>query len=175
MDVIARDAGYSRGSIYRHFPTRERLVEALVQRTTQRHMARILERHPPGADPISVLVDSMVIVATELVDDPLIKNISDQTDERTVAHMLAHDAGLTQLVEVGIDATLTQDGGARFRPGIRPKDLAQFLIGTSMSMLLGVIPGTEDPEVARRYLEVFMLPALVADPPPPRAVFRDDR
>ncbi|WP_319458114.1 MULTISPECIES: hypothetical protein [unclassified Mycobacterium] len=51
----------------------------------------------------------------------------------------------------------------------------QFLIGTSMSMLLGVIPGTEDPEVARRYLEVFVLPALVADPPPPRDVFSDGR
>ena len=86
MDVIARDAGYSRGSIYRSFPTREQLVEALVQRTTQRHISRILERQPPGADPISLLIDSMVIVATELVDDPLIKNISDQTDERTVAH-----------------------------------------------------------------------------------------
>ncbi|WP_319455869.1 MULTISPECIES: TetR/AcrR family transcriptional regulator [unclassified Mycobacterium] len=173
MDVIARDAGYSRGSIYRHFPTRERLVEALVQRATQRNIARIVERQPPGTDPMSALVDSMVIVATELVDDPLIRNISDQTDERTVAHMLAHDAALTQLVEVGIEAMFAQDGGARFRPGVRPKDVAQFLIGTSMSMLLGVIPGTEDPAIARRYIEVFVLPALVADPPPPRAVFTE--
>jgi hypothetical protein len=31
-----------------------------------------------------------------------------------------------------------------------------------MSMLLGVIPGTEDPETARRYIDVFVLPAVVA-------------
>jgi hypothetical protein len=40
-------------------------------------------------------------------------------------------------------------------------------------VLLGVIPGIEDPATARRYIEVFVLPALVADPPPPRAVFGD--
>ncbi len=39
METIAREAGYSRGSIYRHFPTRDSLVEALIQRITQRHMA----------------------------------------------------------------------------------------------------------------------------------------
>jgi hypothetical protein len=51
--------------------------------------------------------------------------------------------------------------------------LAQFFISTSISMLLGVIPGTEDPETVRRYIDVFVLPAVVAHPPHPRAVFED--
>jgi AcrR family transcriptional regulator len=173
MEVIAREAGYSRGSIYRQFPTREHLVEALVQRTTQRHMAGILERVPEGAGPVRLLVESMVIVATELIHDPLLKTISDQTDERTVAHMLANSAGLAQMVEAAMDAMLNQDGGQQFRRGVRPKDLAQFLISTNITMLLGVIPGIEDPETARRYIDVFVLPALIAHPPPPRAVFED--
>jgi AcrR family transcriptional regulator len=171
MEVIAREAGYSRGSIYRHFPTRERLVETLVQRITQRHMARILDRLPQDAGPVGILVESMVIVATELIDDPLLKTISDQTDERTVAHMLANDPGLAQTVETVMDDLMRGDDGAQFRRGIRPKDLAQFLIATNISMLLGVIPGIEDPETARRYIDVFVLPALVTHPPPPRAVF----
>jgi AcrR family transcriptional regulator len=171
MEMIAREAGYSRGSIYRHFPTRERLVEALVQRTTQRHMAGIIERVPEGAGPVEFLVESLVIVATELIDDPLLKTISDQTDERTVAHMLANNTGLAQLVEAAMEEMLKQDGGEHFRRGVRPKDLAQFLISTNITMLLGVIPGIEDPETARRYIDTFVLPALVANPPPPRAVF----
>jgi AcrR family transcriptional regulator len=173
MEVIAKEAGYSRGSIYRQFPTREDLVQALVQRTTQRHMARIVDRLPEGADPVSYLVESTVIVATELIHDPLLRSISDQYDERTVAHMLANNADVLQTTELAMEEMLKADGGQRFRRGIRPKDMAQFFISTSISMLLGVIPGTEDPETARRYIDVFMLPAVVADPPAPRAVFPD--
>ena len=63
------------------------------------------------------------------------------------------------------------DGGEQFRAGLRPKDLAQFFISTSISMLLGVIPGSDDPETVRRYIDVFVLPAVVAHPPHPGAVF----
>jgi AcrR family transcriptional regulator len=173
MDVIAKEAGYSRGSIYRQFPTRESLVAALVQRTTQRHMARILDRLPEDADAVSYLVESTVIVATELIHDPLLRTISDQYDERTVAHILANNPDVLLAAETAIEEMLNADGGERFRRGIRPKDLAQFFISTSISMLLGVIPGTDNPDVARRYIDVFVLPALVADPPPPRTVFPD--
>jgi AcrR family transcriptional regulator len=169
MEMIAREAGFSRGSIYRQFPTRESLVEALVQRTTQRHMARIRERLPEGADAITILIEAMVIVATELIHDPLLKTISDQTDDRTVAYMLAGNPALLQMVEASIAAMMT--GTNRFRPGISPKDLAQFIIGTNLSMLLGAIPGIEDPKTARSYIDVFVLPALIADPPDPRRVF----
>lgn len=134
-------------------------------------MAQILERLPEGAGPVGRLVESMVIVATELVDDPLIKNISEQTDERSVAYMLANNAAVTQMTEAAVEVMLAEDGGEQFRRGLQPKDLAHFLIATSMSMLLGVIPGTEDPEIARRYIEVFVLPALVAHPPDARTVF----
>jgi hypothetical protein len=38
-------------------------------------------------------------------------------------------------------------------------------------MLLGVIPGTEEPETVRRYIDAFVLPAIVAHPAHPRPVF----
>jgi AcrR family transcriptional regulator len=173
MELIAREAGYSRGSIYRHFPTRDSLVEALIQRITQRHMGNILERLPADAGPLDILVESTVIVATELVHDPLLKTISDQSDEGIVGHMLANNATLVQMVESVIEDMLASDGGDQFRRDLRPKDLAQFFISTSISMLLGVIPGSEEPETARRYIDVFVLPAILKHPPRPRSVFPD--
>jgi AcrR family transcriptional regulator len=171
MEMIAREAGYSRGSIYRQFPTRDSLVEALIERRTQRHLARLLQRLPEDADPVQFLVESMVIVATELIHDPLLQHISDQSDEGTVAHMLASNPALSQMAEAGCAEMLDADGVGQFRRGLRPKDLAQFFISTSISMLLGLIPGTDDPEIARKYIDVFVLPAIVARPPKPRAVF----
>jgi hypothetical protein len=85
--------------------------------------------------------------------------------------MLANNAALVQIVEPVIEEKLASDGGDQFRRNLRPKDLAQFFISTSISMLLGVIPGTENPETVRRYIDVFVLPAVVAHPPHPRPVF----
>lgn len=173
MEVIAREAGYSRGSIYRQFPTRDSLVDALIQRTTQRHTAGILSRLPADAESLDILIEAMVIVATELIHDPLLKTISDESEEGTIGRMLATNAPLVEMVEPVIAQMLSSDDGNRFRTGLRPNDLAQFFISTSISMLLGVIPGSDDPETARRYIDTFMLPAVVASPPKPRAVFGD--
>ena len=70
----------------------DRLVDALIQRTTQRHMTGILDRLSPDAGPLDILIESMVIVATELVHDPLLKTISDESDEGTVGRAGARQA-----------------------------------------------------------------------------------
>jgi hypothetical protein len=85
--------------------------------------------------------------------------------------MLANNTGLAQMVEAAMEQMLKHDESAQFRRDLRPKDFAQFLISTNITMLLGVIPGIENPETARRYIDTFVLPALVAHPPKPRAVF----
>lgn len=170
MEAIARHAGLSRGSVYRQFATRDALVSALIERVTQRHTERILARLPDGVDLLTIIVESMVMVATELIHDPLLATISDQTDDRTVAFMLANNATLLQMVESTIAAMMSDGAGGRLRPGLDPRDVAQYLIATNISMLLGLIPGVDEPGAARRYIEVFILPALVADPPPPGAV-----
>ncbi len=174
IEVIAREAGYSRGSVYRHFPTRESLVEALMQRTTQRHMHGILDRLPAEAEPLAIIVESLVIVASELNRDPLVRSISDQTDERTVATMLANNAELHRLVEAWMTTIIDTDAGKTLRPGLEAKDLALFLIATSMSLLLGVIPGSDDPATVRRYLNVFFVPAVAAKFPAAHPVFIAD-
>src|SRR5690242_18022136 len=41
MEIIAREAGYSRAAIYRHFPSRQHLLKALVARKTAKHQSEI--------------------------------------------------------------------------------------------------------------------------------------
>ncbi|MCV7365418.1 TetR/AcrR family transcriptional regulator [Mycolicibacterium neworleansense] len=170
MEVIAHEAGYSRTAIYRQFANRNELIAAMVQRTTQRHMASILERIPADAGPIDLLIESMVIVATELVADPLLNTIADQTPDGTIASLIAKDSDLTDLVTTTVEAIIADDA-AQFRPGLHPHDLAQFIIATSLSFLVKAVPVRNDPAVARDYIETFILPAIVKKPPPPRRVF----
>lgn len=170
MESIAQDAGYSRAALYRQFPNRESLDAALIQRTTQRHMVRLLEGRDTAA-PVEMIVEILVIVATELAHDPLLKTIAEAADEGTVARMLANSATVTRLAEPGIEAILREDAGKHFRRGISPQDLTQFLVTTALSLLLGIIPNSENADVARHYIEVFVLPAIIRNPPQPRAVF----
>ncbi|MCV7064746.1 helix-turn-helix transcriptional regulator [Mycolicibacterium farcinogenes] len=169
MEVIAREAGYSRTAIYRQFANRDELVAAMVQRTTQRHMASILSRIPAGAGPVDLLVESLVIVASELVSDPLLNTIADQTGDGTIASLIANDSGLTELVKSTVETVVAD--GTPFRPGLHPNDLAQFIIATALSFLMKTVPGVTDPAVARSYIETFILPAILPESPPPRRVF----
>ncbi|CAJ1587542.1 helix-turn-helix domain-containing protein [[Mycobacterium] wendilense] len=170
MEAIAQHAGYSRAAIYRQFPNRRALIAAMVNRTTQHHMAAMLPRLPEGAGLITVLVEALVIVASELVEDPLLRTISEQAPDGTIASMIAEDPALVSLVEATVAGMGTDDSN-RLRPGLRAHDVAQFIIATALSLLLHTVPGTSDPDVTRRYLQTFVLPALVHNPPPPSGVF----
>ena len=171
MELIAREAGYSRAAMYRHFPNRHHLLEALVARKTRKHQLEIVDRLPENAGLAELLVEGLVIVATELIHDPLLMTLSEQTDEGTVAHLVANDAQLPALIEQLVGAMKDGDPGQRIRPGLRPGDVGTFIIATALTMLLRVVPEIEDPDTARRYLQTFVLPAILEDPPPPRNVF----
>lgn len=171
MELIAHEAGYSRAAMYRHFPNRQRLLEALVHRTTRRYQADMLARLPTDGTLGDLLVESLVIVATDLIHDPLLQTLSENTDEGTVAHLVAGDPTLAELVEQLVTVLHDDTAAGQLRPGLRPRDVGQYLITTALTMLLGIIPGSEAPETARRYLQTFVLPAVLTDPPPPQPVF----
>jgi len=171
MEAIAAEAGYSRSAIYRQFTNRQELIAALVQRTTQRHMLAMLQQVTADATPIDLLLDSLVIVASQLVHDPLLKTVAAQTPDGTVATLIANDGSLTRMVQSMVEGMLAESVPGQFRAGLHPHDLAQFIISTALSLLLDVVPGSSDPTVARSYLETFVLPAIVEKPPPATRVF----
>lgn len=51
----------------------------------------------------------------------------------------------------------------------------RFVLSTALGPLLGLIPGVQDADQVRRYVRVFVLPALLADPPPAGPVFTVSR
>ena len=169
MEVIAQEAGYSRNAIYRQFENRRQLLQAMVQRTTQRYIASMQIAANTG--PVDLLVESLIVVATELVHDPLLKTIAEQSPDGTVASLIASDSALTHRVETTIESIIASDNASQFRPGLHPHDLAQFIIATALSMLLEVVPGITEPAMARRYIETFVLPAIISNPAAPQRVF----
>src|SRR5207302_7686721 len=53
VDEIAAEAGYSKGALYWHFPSKEAVLEALVEEridTPMRELVALLESAPPDRD-----------------------------------------------------------------------------------------------------------------------------
>lgn len=170
MQVIAREAGYTRAVIYRHFATRDELLDALVVRVAARKIAEITTRLQPAYDPGTLVTESLVIVATEVAHDPLLRVISEHTDEGNVAVLIARSNTLGELL-AGLYEVGFQQAGRQLRAGLLPADAARFVLSAALGLLLGLIPGADDPEQVRRYVRVFVLPALVNDPPAAGPVF----
>jgi len=55
ISAVAAESGVSRVTIYSHFGDRQRLLEAVVERTVQRVMAAIVPAEPDGGPPIEAL------------------------------------------------------------------------------------------------------------------------
>jgi TetR/AcrR family transcriptional regulator, mexCD-oprJ operon repressor len=53
--AVAKEAGVSRVTVYAHFPTREKLIEAVVARVTKAAHASIEEANPAEGDPVEAL------------------------------------------------------------------------------------------------------------------------
>lgn len=173
MQVIAREAGYTRAVIYRHFATRDELLDALVVRVAGRKIAEISSRLEPPHDPGTLVTESLVIVATEVGHDPLLRVISEHTDEGNVAALIARSATLGELL-AGLYEMGFRQAGPQLRAGLHSGDAARFVLSTALGLLLGLIPGVipvPDADQVRRYVRVFVLPALLADPPPAGPVF----
>ncbi|WP_409426369.1 helix-turn-helix domain-containing protein [Mycobacterium sp. SMC-11] len=170
MQVIAREAGYTRAVIYRHFATRDELLDALVVRVAGRRMAEIAARMEPTAEPGELVTESLVIVATEVGRDPLLRVISEHTDDGNVAGLIARSATLSEVLAGQFEAGFAEAGEC-LRAGLHPGDAARFVLSSALGLLLGLIPGVHDADQVRRYVRVFVLPALLADPPPAGPVF----
>lgn len=170
MEVVAREAGYTRTIIYRHFATRDHLDKALLQRTTLRHVSTIVARLDEKATLDEIIVEAMVVVATELVKDPLYAVFSEQTEAGTVARMLVNAEPFMDFVVPLVDEWVVRDKKF-FRKGIRTVDVVRFLTASSMGLLLGIGPDLKDSEEVRRYVAAFILPAIMAKPPPLQDVF----
>ncbi|ODR08068.1 hypothetical protein BHQ15_09935 [Mycolicibacillus koreensis] len=171
MESIAHAAGCTRTIIYRHFANRDELMGAVVRRYTTRQARHIMDRLDDAPDLATKIVEAFVVVATELVDDPIYTILSERTESGTVGGLLSAATPLVSAVDAMLDDVADGPAGEVLRPGLQTLDAAHFLILSALSLLSGQVPGSRDPAQVRRYVRVFLLPALLAHPPAAEAVF----
>jgi len=147
LDDIARDAGVGAGTLYRHFPTRDALIEA-VYRTEVEKLATAERRFAAALSPIEALRAWMLLFVDYI-----------GTKQIIAPALNAHVGGPSKLYEGSraqikgaIDALVKRAiKNGDIRKDLEPFDLLRALIGVS-----NVASGPDWQQSARRLVDILV-------------------
>jgi AcrR family transcriptional regulator len=124
--AVAKEAGVSRVTVYAHFPTRAKLIEAVVARVTRAALHSIEEAKPSEGDPVEALERLITSAWNELERQEAIRQAAaEELSSQAVWRVHQNAAGsVRRLVERGR------------RTGAFRKDLpVQWLVASSFALL----------------------------------------
>ena len=157
LDDIARNAGIGSGTLYRHFPTRDALIEA-VYRSEVEKLTRAGQRLAASMPPLDALRAWMLLFIDHVADKRLILPAMDTVAGGSLrliegARGLIHGAFL-DLVERAISS-------GDLRPETDPNDFVRTLVGVFYTSAL---PGWESS--ARRIVDILIAGSRPTTPAP---------
>src|SRR5437764_4198713 len=150
LDDIARDAGVGPGTLYRHFPTREELLQA-VYRTEMEKLASAEQKFAEELPPIEALRAWLLlfvdyIAAKQLIAPALNALVGDPKKVFEASYNRIWEA-IRVLVKRAIKS-------GDIRKDLDPNDLLRALIGVA-----NVATSPDWPQSARRLVEILILGA----------------
>jgi len=125
LDEIARRAGVGIGTLYRHFPTRDAIVEAVYRREVEQLAAaatRLLGTHSPGDALHEWLRLSIDLIATKKLMASALASLVDSTSELYTSSSVQIVGAMFLLVDRARSA-------GDIRSDVDPNDLLRALVG----------------------------------------------
>lgn len=93
MDDVAREASCSRAGLYKHFPGKDVLLQALFLREVERYLAKLLERAQTSRGQ-KLLEDAFVLAVRYVRDHPVARAVIELEPEVFVSVFTQADKGL---------------------------------------------------------------------------------
>jgi AcrR family transcriptional regulator len=147
LDDIAKHAGVGAGTLYRHFPTREALLEA-VYRTEVEKLAAAERKFLQAMPPIEALRAWMLLfvdyIATKKIIAPALNTLVGGPSKAFESSGDQIKGAINTLVERAIKS-------GDLRPDLDPFDLLRALIGVS-----NVMSGPDWQQSARRLVDILI-------------------
>ena len=148
LDDVAKQAGIGPGTLYRHFPTRDALLEA-VYRTEVEKLAGAEREFAKAMPPVEALRAWMLL----FVDYIATKQIIAPALNTSVGGPSKVFKGTSTLIKTAIQALVERAiESGDIRPDLDPLDLLRALVGVS-----NVASVPEWPQSAKRLVEILLL------------------
>jgi len=164
VEDVARRAGVGRITVYRRFPQKDRLVEAVVLRECRRVIAQVDSRAARFDDLSERTAESFVVMLEAVRRHPLVTRLLDVEPESILRFLTVGGEALLRLVSGYIAGQIrrAQDAGELRR--YDPEPVAEIIARLAHSLLLtpqGSIPVDDDSE-ARRFARSHIVPIISA-------------
>lgn len=147
LDDIAKQAGVGAGTLYRHFPTRDALIEA-VYRTEVEKLAAAQRELSADLPPIEALRAWMMLfidyIDTKQIIAPALKSVVGGPSRLYDSSRVQIRGAINELVK-------TAEESGDIRNDLEPFDLLRALIGVS-----NVATGPDWQESARRLVDILI-------------------
>jgi AcrR family transcriptional regulator len=147
LDDVARQAGIGAGTLYRHFPTREALLEA-VYRTEVEKLAAAEQKFAETMTPIEALRAWMLLfvdyIAAKQIIAPALNTLVGRPSKLFQASGALIKGAIHALVERAVES-------GDIRPDLDPLDLLRALVGVS-----NVASGPDWAQSARRLVQILI-------------------
>lgn len=159
IEDVARDAGVSRGTVYRYFPGKDELVTAVFSRASGAFVTdsvAILDRH-------RTLLDQVVANATfarAFVTKQAFLGL-DETEPETVSVLLTRDLPLLMVpwIELWVPYVRAAQAAGEVRADLDPRRTAEWLIRLLVSVVTtpAVTVDLDDPDQLAAFLSDHLL------------------
>lgn len=167
MNEIARRAGLGVATVYRRYPQKDQLIEAVILRETGRFVVEVDRRVRTVSAAADIAVEGFVAVVVGIREHPLLRRLL-VTEPEVVLPMLTLRGGPVLAIGrgylAGIIRRLQGEGAI---PRYDPEPVAELLARVAHSLLLtgdGCIPGQDD-EPTRRFARAHVAPILTNSRP----------
>lgn len=167
MEDVADEAGISRTLLYRHFPNRADLVDAVKVDRIETLTAGLLDRISAFEDPEEAIVEGMMLMLAagrsvreilEFTDTPSAKFPDTIARHADLIHHLSYEAWHPVVAKARAQG--------RLRPGFDEEAFSDWMSSLSFAF---VFRREFDEGQLRHLLRSFAVPGLLADPPSRRA------
>jgi AcrR family transcriptional regulator len=162
-DVI-KLAGVTKGALYFHFSSKQDVARAVIECQHARSIGPARERAEAAVPALEAVVELSFGLATQLVDDPIVR-----AGIRLTLETGTFDAGAATPYRDWIDAIETllhravETGDVR--TSVRPESVARFVVGafTGVHLVSQVLTGRQDVHERVREMWELLLPSLVPE------------
>jgi AcrR family transcriptional regulator len=136
MNDVAREAGLSRGSVYRYFADRDALVQAVLERTSERHIA-LAEPTIRRRRSLAAKVAEAAAFIRLHIDDELSLGLRARPDEPELAALRLAQAGRTLERWVEFWVPYLEDARARgeVRADLDVRQAAEWIMRVLISLV----------------------------------------
>lgn len=162
MNEIARRAGVGRATLYRRYPDKTTVIEAVLLREARQFLAMVDRRIDHLTDPAEQTVECFVTVAVGLREHPLLNHLLSNEEAESLPALTIDAAAILAMARGYIADKLRRHQHANRLPAFDPEPAAEIFVRLAHSLLLtpsGCIPDADN-ERGRAFARAHLVPVI---------------